>query len=109
MIDNHKIQKLAAQFQKFAERDVKEINVDFTEVSEMDNGAAQGISEGVELAKRLNPSISIHLKNIGNVEYAQLEHCGITVDSVNETFIESKEDAIFAKVEKVGLKEETNL
>jgi len=44
---------MTAQFEKFVRREVKEVNVDFSEVSEIDAGAAQGLCEGFELAKRL--------------------------------------------------------
>ena len=59
---------MTAQFQKFAEREVREVNVDFAQVSEMDAGAAQGIAEGVELAKRISILVGNFFSSNSNFE-----------------------------------------
>ena len=54
----------------------------------LDAGASEGLSEGADIAKRLNPELKIHLINISQTSLGRLLHCHMIVDSINGVPVE---------------------
>ena len=50
---------MSSRIEKFAHRDVNELVLDFMEVATLDVGAAEGVVEGVEIAKRIKERLPI--------------------------------------------------